>query len=127
MLSDNALSCSCTYSDDKNRDDIDPDKLKNGINDYPLSQDKEMLYGFFARYVRKAHSDSVIKNDVRSNEGLSFVDIISPSNIAFVISVIKNGWNVWDQTIRMRELGVAVHGKREAKLRPLFTEGTRKK
>jgi hypothetical protein len=64
---------------------------------------------------------------LRNNEGLSFVDIISPSNIAFVISVIKNGWNVWDQTIRMRELGVAVHGKREAKLRPLFTEGTRKK
>jgi hypothetical protein len=121
------LTCSHTYSDDINWDDIDPDKLKNGINDYPLSQDKEMLYGFFARYVRKAHSDSVIKNDVRSNEGLSFVDIISPSNIAFVISVIKNGRNVWNQTLRMRELGAAVNGERKVKLRLLFTDGTRKK
>ncbi len=92
-----------------------------------MSQDKEILYWFFARYVRKAHSDSAIKKELRNNEGLSFVDIISPSNIAFVISVIKNGWNVWDQTIRMGELGAAVHGKGEVKLRPLFTEGTEKK
>ncbi len=113
MLSDNALSCSRTYSDDKNREDIDPDKLKNGINDYPLSQDKEILYGFFARYVRKVHSDSAIKNELRSNEGLSFVDIISPSDIVFVISVIKNVQNVRDQTKRIRKLGTAVHGKQE--------------
>ncbi len=91
MLSDIALSCSHTYSDDKNRDVIDSDKLKNEINDYPSSQDKKILYGFFARYVRKVHSDSAIKNELRNNKGLSFVDIISPSNIAFVISVIKNG------------------------------------
>ncbi len=70
------------------------------------------------------HSDSAITNELRNNEGLSFVDIISPSNI---ISVIKNGRNVWDQTIRMRELGAAVHGKQEVKLRSLFTEGTGKK
>jgi hypothetical protein len=97
------------------RDDIDPDKLKNGINNYPLSQDKEILYGFFARYVRKAHSDSAIKNQLRNNEGLSFVNIISPSNIVFVINVIKNSQNVWDQAIRMRELGAAIHGEREVK------------
>jgi hypothetical protein len=127
VLSDNASSCPRTYSDDRNRDNIDPDKLKHGINDYPLSQDKEILCGFFARYVRKVHSDSAIKNELRNNEGLSFVNIISPSNIAFVISVIKNGPNVWDQTIRMRELGAAVHGKLEGKLRPMFTEGTGKK
>ncbi len=73
-------------------------------------------------------SDSAIKNELtRNNEELSFVNIISPSDIAFVISVIKNGWNVWNETTRMRELGVAVHGKREAKLRPLITEGTGKK
>jgi hypothetical protein len=45
----------------------------------------------------------------------------------FVISVIKNGRDVWNQKIRMKELGAAVHGKREVKVRPLFTEGTGKK
>jgi hypothetical protein len=29
---------------------------------------------------------------------------------------------VWDQKIRMKELGAAVHGKREVKVRLLYTE-----
>ncbi len=73
------------------------------------------------------HSDGAIKSELRNNEGLLFIDIISPSNIAFVISVIQNGWDVWDQKIRMKKLGAAVHGKQEVKGRPLFTEGTGKK
>jgi hypothetical protein len=89
VLSDNALTCPCSYTDDKNRDDIDPDKLKNGITNYPSPEDKELLYMFITRYVRKAHSDGAIKSELRNNKGLSFIDIIYPSNIAFVISVIK--------------------------------------
>ncbi len=127
MLSDNALTCPRSCTDDENRDKIDPDKLKKGITNYPFPEEKEILYMFFARYVRKAHSDTAIKSELRNNEGLLFVDIISPSNIAFVISVIKNGWDVWNQKIRMKELGAAVHGKWEVKVRPLFTEGTGKK
>ena len=94
MLSDNALTCPRSYTDDKNRVDINPDKLKNGITNYPSPEDKEILYMFFARYVRKAHSNGVIKSELRNNEGLSFIDIISPSDIVFVISVIKNGQDV---------------------------------
>ncbi len=90
MLSDNALTCPHSCTDDKNRDNIDPGKLKNGITNYPSPKDKEIVYMIFARYVRKAHSNSAIKGELRNNEGLPFVDIISPSNIAFVISVIKN-------------------------------------
>ncbi len=67
------------------------------------------------------------KSELRNNEGLLFIDIISLSDIAFVISVINNGWDVWDQKIRMKELGAAVHGERKVKVRPLFTEGTWKK
>ncbi len=92
-----------------NRDDIDPDKLKNGITDYPSPEDKEILYMFFARYVQKAHSNGAIKSELRNNVGLLFIDIISPRVIAFVISVINNGRDVWDQKIRMKELGAAVH------------------
>ncbi len=79
------------------------------------------MYEFFARYVRKVSSDSDIKTDLRNNEGLLFVDKITPSDIAFVISVLKNGCDVWDQNIKMKQLGVAVHGDRETKKRPLFT------
>jgi hypothetical protein len=78
VLTDNALTCSRSYTDDENRDNIDPDKLTNGITDCPSPEEKEILYMFFARYVRKAHSDRAIKSELRNNEGLLFVDIISP-------------------------------------------------
>jgi hypothetical protein len=85
------------------------------------------VYEFFARYVRKVYSDSDIKTDLKNNEGLSFIDRITPSDIAFVISVLKNGCNVWDQNIKMKQLGAAVHGDRETKKQPLFTGGKGKK
>ncbi len=85
------------------------------------------MYKFFARYMRKVYSDSDIKTDSKNNEGLSFVDKITPSGIVFVISVLKNGCNVWDQNIKMKQLGVAVNRDRETKKRPLFTGGKGKK
>ena len=88
-------------SDDKNREKIDPDKLRNGLDNYILSSNKAIVYEFFARYVRKVYSDSDIKTDLKNNEGLSFIDKITPSDIAFVISVLKNGCKVWDQNIKM--------------------------
>ncbi len=68
-----------------------------------------------------------IKTDLKNNEGLSFIDKITPSDIAFVISVLKNGRNMWDQNIKMKQLGVAVHEDRETKKQPLFTRGKGKK
>ncbi len=85
------------------------------------------MYKFFARYMRKVYSDSDIKTVLKNNEGLSFIDKITPSDIAFVISVLKNGCKVWDQNIKMMKLGAAVHGDRETNKRPLFTGGKGKK
>jgi hypothetical protein len=85
------------------------------------------VYKFFARYARKVYSDSDIKTDLKINEGLSFIDKIPPSDIVFVISVLKNGCEVWDQNIKMKQLGVAVHGDRETKKQPLSTGGKGKK
>jgi hypothetical protein len=97
------------------------------MGNYILSSNKAIVYKFFARYVRKVYSDCDIKTDLKNNEGLSFVDKITPSDKAFVISVIKNGRDVWDQNIKMKQLGAAVHGDRETKKRPLFTGGKEKK
>jgi hypothetical protein len=59
---------------------------------------------------------------------LSFIDIITPSDIAFVISVIKNNREVWDQKIRATKFGAALPpSEKEVKLRPLFTKGSGKK
>jgi hypothetical protein len=114
-------------SDDENREKIDPDKLRNRLDTYILSSDKAIVYEFFARYARKVYSDSDIKTDLKNNEGLSFVDKITPSDLALVNSVLKNGIDVWDQNIKMKQLGEAVHGDRQTKKWPLFTGGKGKK
>ena len=55
------------------------------------------MYNFLAQYVRKVYPDTGIMRDLKNNEGMSFIDKITPIDIAFVISVIKNGRNVWDE------------------------------
>jgi hypothetical protein len=114
-------------TEDNNRDKIDPDKLRNGLDHYASSSDKAELYKFLARYVGKVYPDTDIKKDLKNNEGFLFIDKITPSDIAFVISILKNGCNVWDQTMKIKQLGAAVHGERETRLRLLFTGGKGKK
>jgi hypothetical protein len=59
---------------------------------------------------------------------MSFLDLITPSDIAFVICIIKNARHVWDQTIRKIGLVEPVmDGETEAKVQPLFMKGAGKK
>jgi hypothetical protein len=53
--------------------------------------------------------------------------LIRPGDIAYVIALIKNGRDVWDQTVWMKALGAAAHKENKKKLRPLFTSGIGKK
>ena len=126
MLSDTILQCRYITEND-NRDKIDPDKLRNGLDHYASSSNKAELYKFLARYVRKVYPDTDIKKDLKNNEGFLFIDRITPSNIVFIISILKNGRDVWDQTIKMKQFGVVAHGERETRLQPLFTGGKGKK
>ncbi len=81
------------------------------------------LYDFFARYVRRVHSDDFIRKTLLKNPKTSFIDIIGPSDIAYVISIIKNSGEVWDQDVKMKAKGAKVMGSREKKKKPLFTKG----
>lgn len=101
--------------------------MKQGLAEFPTSSDKDVVYSFLAKYVRKTHSDCEIKRELKNNEGMSFVDMITPSDIAFVISIIKNSRHVWDQTMKMTSTAFNANVENEKKLRPLFTEGIGKK
>ena len=63
----------------------------------------------------EGYPDTDIKKDLKNNEGFLFIYKIAPSDIAFVISILKNGCNVWDQTIKIKQLGAVVHGERETR------------
>jgi hypothetical protein len=115
LLSDTVSKC-CYITEDNNRVKFDPDKLRNGLDHYASSSNKAEFYEYLARYVRKVYPDTDIKNDLKNNEGFLFINRITLSDIAFVISILKNGCNVWDQIIRMKQLGAVVHKKRETRL-----------
>ncbi len=54
---------------------------------------------------------------------VSFIDMITPSDIAYVICLVKNGKDMWDQKIQQMESG----DDAEKKLRPLYTGGQGKR
>jgi hypothetical protein len=59
--------------------------------------------------------------------GRSYLDVIGPGDIGYIVSIIKNSKDMWDQDLRMRELGVQAIGSQDKKLKPLFTSGSGQK
>jgi hypothetical protein len=84
-----------------NRENINPDEL--GTLDITGAEeaDNHCLFDFFAGYVQKVHSDEFIRKTLKLGKGTSFIDVIGPNNIVYVIAVFKNRQEMWDQDIRM--------------------------
>lgn len=68
---------------------------------------------FLAGYVRVVHSDRYYRTVLVKYRGASYLDIITVSDIAYVVSLIKNSGNVW---LNMK----TPEGK---KAKPLYTTG----
>ena len=90
---------------DPNRENINPDEL--GTLDITGAEeaDNHGLFDFFACCVRKVHSDDFIRKTLKLGKGTSFIDVLGPNNIAYVIAVFKNSQEMWDQDIQMQEWG----------------------
>ncbi len=85
------------------------------------------IFNLIARHVRKIHSDEHIRKCLHYSTGRSFLDVIGPGDIAYIISIIKNSKDMWDQDLRMQELGAEAMGNQEKKLKQLFTSGSGQK
>ncbi len=81
------------------------------------------IFNLYAIYVRKVHSDE----HIHKCPGRSFLDFIGPGNIVYIVLIIKNSKDMWDQDLRMQELGAQAMGSQEKKLKPLFTSGSGQK
>ncbi len=69
-----------------------PDKLKNGIREYMMrAEEREELYKLITCCVRKLYSDTLITKELCRMTGCSFLDLIRPGDIAYVIALVKNG------------------------------------
>jgi hypothetical protein len=105
---------------------LDPDEFADGIKPFLGSSEKKMedVCEFLARYVRKLHADRYLKNVINSDPGVSFLDIIGPSDIAYVITLVKNSKLVW---LQAPNSGNDEDQGNTKKIKPLFTAGEGKK
>ncbi len=112
---------------DPERTAINPDLLGEGVKIDWGSIILNQIFDLFAQYVQKMHSDEFIHKCLRYTPGRSYLDIIGPGDIAYIVSIIKNSNDLWDQDIKMQELGTQAFGRQEKKLRPLFASGSGQK
>jgi hypothetical protein len=73
------------------------------------------------------HSDEFICKCLCYAPGRKYLDVIGPGDIAYIVSIIKDSNDMWDQDLRMQELRAQAIGSQEKKLKPLFTSGSGQK
>ena len=74
---------------DGNIDAINPDELSNRVMHWHKNKKMDNLMNFLARYVRSVHADCYFRKVLLNHPGGTYLDVITPSDIAYVISVIK--------------------------------------
>jgi hypothetical protein len=80
--------------------------MKKEDDDEERSEEFVRIYEFFTRYVRRIHPDTHWKRAMKMNPNTVWFQLITPSNIAFVISLMKNGMPVWKRKTALFESDV---------------------
>ncbi len=76
---------------DPGREMLDSDLLGEMVKIEQGSKLLDRIFNLIARYVWKVHSgEHICKVLMCYNAGRSFLDIIGPSDIAYIVSIIKN-------------------------------------
>ena len=96
----NLFCLKLNYTGDYARDEFDPDRYKDGMTQLINAEIREEFYFFIAHYVWKVFSDSKILKHLKSMPGVSFLDMISTSDIAYVLTIVKNGQKGWDEKMK---------------------------
>jgi hypothetical protein len=84
---------------DPGRETLHPDLLGEMVKIEQGSNLLNQIFNLIARCVRKVNTDEHICKVIRYNAGKSFLYIIGPSDIAYIVSIIKNSKGMWDQDI----------------------------
>ncbi len=75
---------------DPGRQMFDPDLLGEMVKIEQGSNLLNQIFNLIARFVQKVHSDEHICKVIHYSAGRSFLDIIGPGDIAYIVSIIKN-------------------------------------
>jgi hypothetical protein len=97
-----------------------PDELGKGFQDYVKLKLEHVVYDFMCTYVRRIKPDTKWKKILKMNAGNPFICHFTPSDIAYVLAIIKNGQEMWDQAKNPST-------SPEKKLKPLYSSGEGRK
>jgi hypothetical protein len=86
------------------RQTFDPNLLGEMLKIEQGSNLINQIFNLIARYVRKVHSDEHIRKCLRYSTGRSYLDVIGPGGIAYIVLIIKNRKDMWDQDLQMQEI-----------------------
>ena len=98
--------------------------MSEGFARYDASEMEHYVFEFLLNYVRRVKSDMEWKKLLKRNPEKPFLMFVTPSDIAFILSLIKNGMKMWDQQAKRRQDNPT---QRESKAHPLFTKGEGRK
>jgi hypothetical protein len=80
------------FTGDPGREMLHPDLLGEMVKIEQGSDLLDQIFNLIARYVWKVHSDEHIRKVIRNNAGRSFLDIIGPSDRAYIVSIMDILW-----------------------------------
>jgi hypothetical protein len=91
------------YTVHPNRKKFNPDNFTDDIKQLRNADNRDEFFFFIAHYVRKVFSDNKIVQQLRNTPGSSFLDLITTSDIAYVLTIVKNGRGMWDERMERKE------------------------
>ncbi len=80
------------------------DELGGGFKKYMELKIEKTVFEFMCTYVRRIKPNVKWKKLMTNNPGSPFFCMVTPSDIAYVLAIIKNGKELWDQA-KKRQAG----------------------
>ena len=102
-----------------------PEELGNGFQDYIDLKSDSLVYDFLCTYVRRIKPNVKWKKLMTNNPGSPLLCMVTPNDIAYVLAIIKNGKELWDQA-KKRQVGDPGTSPKK-KARPQFSGGEGRK
>lgn len=85
----------------------DPNAFKSNKDFYPILD-------LFAKYATKLYGMSNIQANIKNNKGTTLLDVITMSDVAYVVTLIENNVAKWEEAIEIE----ALHEDEQAKFKP---------
>ncbi len=73
---------------------IDPDKIQTRIQRFVDENAFNELFQFIALYIHRSYSNAHLQRSMKRFVNRSFLEMITPSDIAYVLALIKNSQGV---------------------------------